>query len=66
MLVGQPPSTFWGLPLGRKGGRFFKVYHYDSPHMLTPSPPPQPQLPPFNMANVMKMPVFKGIGSEDP
>jgi len=35
------------------------------PHTPTSSPPPPP-LPPFNMANVMKMLIFKGTNNEDP
>lgn len=34
------------------------------PHTSTPTPPPPPPL--FNMANVMKMPIFRAMGIEDP
>jgi len=34
------------------------------PHTATLPPPPLPPL--FNMANAMKMPIFKGLGIKDP
>jgi len=36
------------------------------PHTPTPSPPPPSPPQPFNMANTMKILIFKGVGSEDP
>lgn len=48
---------------------------YGIPHLTTPPPPPPPPhtctrpppppLPPFNMANAIKMHVFKGQGRKD-
>jgi len=37
-------------------------------HTPTPTPPHPPPPPPplFNMVNVMKMPILKGLGIEDP
>ena len=37
-----------------------------SPPPLTPSPTPPPPPPLFNMANSIKLPIFKGVGKEDP
>jgi len=31
----------------------------------TPLPTPLPPPPPFNMSKTMKLPIFKGMGSED-
>ena len=37
------------------------------PPLHTPTPsPPSPPLPQFNMSNVMKMLIFKGVGSKGP
>jgi len=37
-----------------------------SPPQHTPSPTPLPSPPLVKMLNTMKLPVFKGLGSEDP
>ena len=60
-------------PLKRLFGRNFTELSPPSPpppspppHTPTPITPPPPRPPLFNMANTMKIPIFIGMGKEDP